>query len=277
MAIVINKDKKLNKYMQDFTRIIPKHHYEEWPQKLGQMNELFQQAEYQTVKKGIREAAIIQINPDNLEIFLEKTNKDRLLFTPLRKTALHSGFKTLVESVKPNEPFLWQGCLTKNYKDSQLFKEGYFKSDHQVVGQMLGYPDCCIAYFQRTFPIDPCPIWVDLEGNLTGFPEGNGMLRYFGTLIVAHLSCSPTCQETKKIGKVWFQIMQEINKDLAKELYRLLAGPMVWNSYHGILQVETPYFVGLNNALYILKKPRIINWQGQKRTLPKKSPLKKEG
>ncbi len=262
--------------MQDFTRIIPKHHHEEWPQKLGQIGELFQEIEYQTVKREIRKATIVQVNPDNLETFLEKTNRDRLLFTPLKKVGLHSGFKTLTESPKPNEPFSWQGCLTKNYKDGQLFKESYSKNDHQSIGKLLGYPDCCISYFIRTFPIDPCPIWVDLEGKVTGFPECNGMLRYFGPKIVTHLSCSPTCQETRKIGKVWFEIMQEINKDLAKEIYQLLAGPIVWNSYHGVLQVETPYFVGLNNAFYILKKPRIINWQGQKTvSSKKKNPLKK--
>jgi len=254
--------------MQDFTRIIPKHKFEEWPGKLGRMGELFHQAEYQMVEKKLRTAAIIQINPSNLQAFIEKINKDRLLFTPLKKIAISAGFSATTKPVEPEKPFLWLGCLTRTYKDSQRFKEADSKSDHRTVGRMLGYPDCCIDYFIRTFPIDPCPIWVDLHGKVTGYPEANGLLRYFGPIITAHLSCSPLCQATKEVGKTWFKVMQEIDKDLADELYNLLAGPITWNSYHGVVQVETPYFVGLNNSLFILKKPRVIIWRG-KREIPK--------
>ena len=246
--------------MQDFTRIIPKHKYEEWPDKLGRMSELFHQAEHQMVKKKLRKVAIVRLDPNNLQSFLEKINRDRLIFTPLKKESVSAGFSALSKPVEPGQPFIWQGCLTRTYKDSQKFKKADSKNDHQTIGQMLGYPDCCIDYFIRTFPIDPVPIWVDLKGKVRGFPECNGMLRYFGPRIVAHLSCSPLCQATKEIGKTWFKVMQEIDKDLANELYDLLASPITWDSYHGVVQIETPYFVGLNKALFILKKPRIIKW-----------------
>lgn len=260
---------KIKNTMQDFTRIIPKQNYEKWPGKLGLMAELFYQTEYQTVKKKFRTAGIIQINPNNLEVVMEKINKDHLIFTPFKKIGISFGFTAVAGPVESNQPFNWQGCLTRTHKDGQKFKEAFLKSDHQTIGRMLGYPECCINYFIRSFPIDPCPIWVDLEGKIKGFPECNGMLRYFGPKIVAHLSCSPTCRETQKIGKIWFKTMQEINKNLANELYNLLAGPIIWNSYHGVVQIETPYFVGLNNVLFILKKPRIINWQAKKKPFKK--------
>ncbi len=250
--------------IQDFTRIIPKQNYEKWPGKLSLMVKLFNQTEYQIVKKKIRIAAIVELDPNNLQNFLEKVNKDRLIFTPLKKVAISTGFSANHISPEPNQPFLWKGCITRTYKDGQKFKEAYLKNDHRVIGRMLGYPECCIDYFIKNFPIDSCPIWVDLEGKVKGFPENNGMLRYFGPKIVAHLSCSPTCEATKEIGKTWFKLMQEIDNNLADELYKLLASPITWNSYHGVVQIETPYFVGLNSALFVLKKPRIIDWQAQK-------------
>jgi len=251
--------------IQDFTRIIPKQGYEEWPNKLCKMNELFRQVEYQMVKKNFRQAAIIQVDPNNLQFFLEKTNKDHLIFTPLKKISIsNNGFSALAKTPELGKPFMWTGCLTKNYQGGQQFKEAYFKNDHKIIGKMLGYPSCCIDYFIRAFPIDPCPIWIDLNGKAKGFPECNGMLRYFGVLMTAHLSCSPTCEATKEIGKTWFKLMQEIDNNLADELYKLLASPITWNSYHGVVQIETPYFVGLNSALFVLKKPRIIDWQAQK-------------
>jgi hypothetical protein len=158
------------------------------------------------------------------------------------------------------ERFLWQGCLTKNHKDGQKFKEAYLINDHLKIGQMLGYPECCIKYFIRSFPIDPVPIWLGTEGNITGYPEANGLLRYFGPRIVGHLPCSPTCLATQKIGKVWFETMKEIDKKLAEEMYDLLASPTIWNSYHGIVEIKTRYFIGLTNGLPLLKKPRIIDW-----------------
>ena len=259
--------------MQDFTRIIPKHKYEEWPGKLGRMSELFSQAEYQMVKKNFRTAAIVRLDPNNLQAILEKANKDRLILTLLKKQSISAGFSATIKPAEQGQPFIWSGCLTRTYKDGQKFKQADSKNDHQTIGRMLGYPDCCIDYFIRTFPIDPVPVWVELKGKVRGFPECNGMLRYFGPKIVAHLSCSPLCQATKEIGKTWFKVMQEIDKDLANELYELLAGPITWDSYHGVVQIETPYFVGLNNALFILKKPRIINWAAIKE---KQKPLAKK-
>jgi len=255
--------------IQNFTRIMPKHGHQEWLEKLGQMNELCLEAEYQMVKKGFRAAAIIYVDPQNLKTVLEKINKDRLIITPLKKIASMTGFSILGESPEIGHPFLWGSCLTRTYQDSQKFKEANLKNDHRTVGRMLGYPDCCIDYFIRTFPIDPCPIWVDLDGKVKGYPETNGMLRYFGAKIVAHFSCSPVCQATREIGKIWFKVMQDINKDLANELYKLLADPITWNSYHGVVQIETPYFVGLNNSLFLLKKPRIIIWQSKQELIKK--------
>jgi len=257
--------------IQNFIRIMPKQGHQEWLEKLGQMNELVLGAEYQMVKKGFRAAAILYIDPQNLQSVLEKTNKDRLILTPLKKIASMTGFSILCKPPEDGQPFLWESCLTRTYQDGQKFKEANLKNDHRIVGRMLGYPDCCIDYFIRTFPIDTCPIWVDLNGKVKGYPENNGMLRYFGPKIVAHLSCSPTCQATKEIGKTWFKVMQEINKDLANELYKLLSGPITWNSYHGVVQIETPYFVGLNNSLFLLKKPRIIIWQSKQEIAKKKT------
>ncbi len=247
--------------MKDFTKIIPKQGQEEWPNKLGLMGALFHQAEYQMVKNKFRQAAIINVDHNNLPAILEQANKDGLLLTPLNKIAITDRFTAITQSPGPGEPFIWRSCITRTRKDGEKFKQADAEHNHRIVGQMLGYPECCIDYFIQTFPIDHCPIWVDLRGSVSGYPECNGMLRYFGPKITAHLSCSPACKATKEIGKVWLKTMQGINKDLADELYRLLASPITWDSYHGVVQIETPYFIGLNNALFILKKPRIINWR----------------
>jgi hypothetical protein len=64
------------------------------------------------------------------------------------------------------------------------------------------------------------------------------------------------------MGQKWLEVMKKIDKELTKEFYNLLMGPMVWNSYHGVVQVDTPYFIGLTHTFPYLEKPRIIEYQG---------------
>jgi len=267
--------------MQSFSRIIPKQGHEDWPLKLGKMRDLYQETEYQTVKKDIRRAAIIPLHPENLDKLLEKFRKDGLIFVPIYKVKRSESFSFKIEIAKGGEPFYWMGYLVKSEKDATILKKASKKHDHRIIGQMLGYPECCIKYFIKNFPVNYDPIWVDLDGDIKGDPECNGMLRYFGPKIVPHYSCSPTCEATKKIGEIWLKIMREIDKNLTKEMYDLLTGPMTWNSYHGVIQVETPYFIGVVNSFPFAEKPKIINWEARKQkekstSLKSKSSKKKK-
>jgi hypothetical protein len=249
-------------FVSPFVRILPKKGYEEWILKLSKMAFLFHEAEYQMVKEGYRKAAVIHISQENLGAMLEKINKDKLVFTPILTSGYYQGFAHKHKPPKPGEPFFWYGSLTKTYEDGQRFKKAELERDHKTIGLLLGYPECCIRYFIKNFPINYDPIWIDKKGKVSGYPECNQMLRYFGARITSHLSCSPKCKETKKVGEKWIKVMEKIDKDLTKELYQILAGPMTWNSYHGVAQVETPQFIGLTHTFPILEKPRIIEWKG---------------
>lgn len=248
--------------MKDFVRVIPKKGFENWSEKLTKMGSLFHVAEYQTVKEEIRDAATLHVDQNNLQEIMGRLNRDELKFTPLRKSGYYQGFAHSHKAVESGDPFYWYGCLTRTQKDADIFKKADLAGDHNTIGRMLGFPECCRKYFSASFPnISYDPVWVGREGELSGFPECNNMLRYFGARITSHLSCSPTCQKTKEIGKIWFEIMKKKDVKLAEELYGLLAGEMTWNSYHDVAQVDTPYFLGLTHTFVYVEKPRIIHWQ----------------
>ncbi len=261
-------------FISSFVRIMPKQGHEEWMAKLGQIGIMFHETEYQMVKQGYRRAAIIHINPDNLEQMLEKINKDKLVYTPILKSGCYEGFAHKHKPVVPGEPFYWYGSLTQTYEDGQKFKKAENEGNHKTIGSLLGYPECCSEYFTKNFPINYDPIWLDKEGKVTGYPECNQMLRYFGIRITSHLSCSPTCEATKKIGQIWLKVMKGIDKDVTETLYDLLATKLTWNSYHGVVQVETPYFIGLTQTFPLLEKARIIEWKGKVKTSRQKSRVK---
>lgn len=251
--------------VSNFLRIIPKQGCEDWMIKLNEMSRLVIEAEYQMVKKGYRPAATVHVYPEMLDQQLQRFNKDGLIFTPLRKAGYAQGYLHSHKPVKPGEPFYWYGCLTRTKEDGEKFKKADLigingRPDHITIGKMLGFPECCCKYFDKNFPKNYDTVWLGREGKVKGYPECNVLLRYFGARIIHHLSCSPTCKESKKIGQIWLEVMREIDKNLTEEIYDLLAGPIIWDSYHGVVQVETPYFVGLTHTFPFLKKPRVIKW-----------------
>mgnify|MGYP001612796839 CR=1 FL=1 len=252
--------------MKDFVtphiRIMPKLGQEIWIQKLAAMNRLHHNTEYETVKYGIRKAAIIHVDQYNLDELLTKFNRDGLVYTPILKSGIYQGYSHCHKPVGPNDPFFWYGSVTKTYEEGQKFKEAELKSDHLTIGTLLGFPECCINYFIKWFPKNYDPIWADRNGAVVGYPECNQMFRYFGARITTHFSCSPNCKKTREVGKKWFEIMKKIDKNTSADLYQLLIEPVVWNSYHGVVQTENKYFVGVTQSFPYIKKPRIIKWIG---------------
>ncbi len=243
-----------------FVRVLEKQGHEGWKKNLSEMAGLFHKAEYEMVKRGHRTAAIIHINENNYLEMTEKMNKDGLVFTPFLKSGYYQGFSHQHKPVKEGEPYYWYGSLTRTNKEGEIFKEANKKSDHMAYGKFLGYPECCSEYFVNNFSSNYDPIWLNKEGNIDGYPEANQMLRYFGARITSHFSCSPTCKKTKEVGEIWFEVMKSINEKTALELYKLLSEKIEWNSYHGVVSVETPYFVGVTHTYPLIEKPRVLKW-----------------
>ena len=258
MEIVIKEEKKMPK---GFTRLVYKQGCEEWENRIARISQVCNVAEVEMVVQDKRRAATIHISQDNLDSILPKLNSKGLIFTPLRKSGYYVGFSHTHKQVLPGDPFYWYGCVTRNYEDGQVFLKADKDGNHNAIAEMLAFPACCGEYFTREFPKNYDPVWTDLEGDVEGYPECNNMLRYFGIRAVWHFSCSPKCEETCIIAQKWKEIMEGIDKDAVKDLYSLLSGEITWNSYHGVVEVETPYFVGVTHT-FPFDKPRIIRWRG---------------
>jgi len=248
-----------------FVRVLEKQGHEGWRDRLAKMSGLFHKAEYETVRQGRRPAAIIHVDERNYLEMSDKINRDELVFTPFLRSGYYEGFSHQHKPVKPGEPYYWYGSLTRTHKEGIEFKEANTRNDHMAYGKFLGYPKCCAKYFVENFPSNYDPIWLDREGEVSGYAAANQMLRYFGARITSHFSCSPTCEKTKKVGQVWLDVMEGIDPELTAELYKLLSGKMTWSSYHGVVEVETPYFVGVTHTYPLIEKPRNLRWLPNKK------------
>lgn len=247
--------------VKDFTRIIWKKGKENVSQPLAMASKLFHDCEYQTVVEGQRQATTTHVTPENLPQILGKLNRDGLIFTPCKRSGFYQGFAHKHKEVKPGEPFFWFGCITKTVEAGEEFKEAEKIGDHSVMGKMLGYPECCVDYFKENFPKNYDPVWLNDDNIPDGEPVANILLRYFGIRIVSHLVCSPYCEPSLGIGRERVEFMRRADPESTDWLLEFLSSPMTWNSYHGVVEVDTPNFLGLTHTYPIMDKPRIIAWR----------------
>ncbi len=247
-------------HVSDFRRLMPKQYNEDWILLAKEFDFLFQSALIDTVEKGFREVGIIFFHENNYEEVAEKLNKKNLFFTPLDKSFCSDNIlRDYSQEQTAFEPRYWKGCVTRDYKTAEIFKSNFKKEKHKILGRMLGYPDCCTSYFEKNYKKNSDPIWSGKKRDVFGYPECNNLLHYFGIKIVPHFTCSPDCEKSKSMGGVWFDLMKELKQKEAKKLYEILSTEMTWDSYHGVVQVETPYFLGVSSTFPFLRK-KIINW-----------------
>ena len=242
-----------------FTRTILKHGKPDISEQVSKASRLFGKIEYQTVLQGQRKATTDHLYLDNLKEKIDKFNRDGLVFTPCQRSGFYQGFAHKHKEVKPGEPYYWFGAVTRTVEDGLIFKEAEAKNDSQTIGGLLGYPECCTKYFSKTFSGNYDPVWCG-HSDVVGEPEINILLRYFGIRIVSHLPCSPYCEGTLKIARERVDIANKIDPETTEWVLEYLSSPMTWNSYHGVVEVDTPDFLGLTHTYPFMDKPRIIIW-----------------
>lgn len=269
--------------IKHFTRIIWRtpDDRDTWAPRLQRISRAYGAAEYEMVRRGYRRAATYHVDIRNFGEFIERIQRDGLYFFPIAKSAYYQGFSHYHVPPKPGEPFYWYGALVRDPEDGKLFREASRKQDgHIVIGELLGYPRCCTEFFQEVWSqgyYDPLwqaaendgdPVlernkWLGIEDRYViyipdAYPEAIQELRYFGIRITSHLPHSHRCKETRKVGRRWLEVIGDIDAEAARWLRKILESPIVWDSFHGVAQVHTPWFIGLTHTFPYLDKRRII-------------------
>ena len=260
--------KKIALGIRPFTRIVWKSKEAKtlWAPRLNAISALYNNAEWETLIGGSRRAATIQITLDSLFEDTERIALNSLIFLPIAKSACYSGFSHRHIPPKPGESFHVYGVIARNKEDAIAFRKVSNDPEkvHYILGEMLGYPKCCIEAFNERWKggsIDP--IWEAALATKERKIEKNGyrriislkpsiycnqMLRYFGARITSHLPCSFDCNETERIGKKWAKKMREIDKEAFSWLKELLTLPLRWDAYRGILEVQNKLFLGVTTT-----------------------------
>jgi hypothetical protein len=228
------------------------------------------------VEKKHREAATIHYGQNELEARQAELKKKGLVFTPLKWVKSQQGFAHYHVATHRDDPeAMCYGVVTRSQKEGECFflasESG--RTDHETIGKMLGFPDCCRQFFKETF----CrgyqdTIWQQAlntkgasvvrtqmvkgstvhEITLKGYPECVAHQRYWGVRVGFHLPCSYTCEATREWAQIWLTEQSKIDPTVAQDTLDILSLPATWAAYQGAAKIYTPHYECITNSVSCL-------------------------
>lgn len=239
-----------------------------WAKKIELVSKTIGEVEVLMVERGYRDASTCHMNKNDINEKIRELNSRGMLFTPIQWVKKYQGFSHNHVYTDENDPSaICYGVITRNKKAGETFRDANIgqRSDHEVLGQLLGYPSCCRKFFSKLWDngyIDT--IWhqalntgykakTGKNGNhsisLKGYPECVALQRYWGVRVSFHLPCSFTCEETKKLAAVYFDQINSIDKNAASALMEILSLPAYWDAHRGVAVVTTPHYTGMTSSV----------------------------
>jgi len=243
---------------------------ETWEPRMARISKLYNDAELATVLAGMRRVYVYHVNSDGFDRSYEFLRKNNLVYFPTNKSGIYQGFSHKHMPVEQGKPYMLYGAAVKadDLEAGELFTEYSLSTptNHSGIGRLLGYPECCIKFFESDWgkkSVDPIfeaalntkgakKDSEDLEDATTVevacHPYCNNMFRYFGGRITPHLTHSLQCEATIKWGEEWIEIMKQIDPEATRWVIELLSMPLTWNCLKGVAIIDTPIFRGVTNS-----------------------------
>lgn len=262
---------------------------DEWAELLDTMSKAKTFAEWYSVLDPdcARDAAIIHINNYNREKWLRRLGEHDLHYRDIRYSKPYGGFSHKFFPTDEHDPERLTYAvigqteeIVEEMKDAEL--NGGRHARHDIVGQHLGFPDCCRSFFNDEWvgegdtyqqrKIDPMYEITCNSGNAERIdgdphtlqvmdpnPGANVLWRYFGWSFVTHLPCSWDCEASIEIARNRYRIMAENGyEDAANALYHWLSSPHTWDGLHGICNVRNQYMTAESTTSSYWEKKTIV-------------------
>ena len=135
---------------------------------------------------------------------------------------------------------LYHVYISKDKNKAKFLKLLESRNDDKAVGQILGYPKCCIDFFiknkekQQKLQNDYIlPALNSSEG--LEFPfYNNYAARYFDITLLSHFPHSFHCENSIKIAKNNLECIKKYSEELANKFQMMLKCPVLYTENNGI-------------------------------------------
>lgn len=151
MADLAFADNRLDFVLPDFTRVawVSDELREVWQPKVFRISEALAEIEWRSVLEEVRRCALTVVAADQL---IEKAGvwaEHGLSGLPLQVHGLANQYAATSVPTKPGEPFAYRIVIGRPADVAEL-KRAYDAAADVSMGKLLGYPDCCQAFFRDT-------------------------------------------------------------------------------------------------------------------------------
>ena len=248
--------KRLPFRMADFTRYswVSEDARAVWEKRIDQIVNAWSEIEWLAVSEGIRKCALRLIAPDLFVEFANNMAIHGLAAIPVSiQSAGTQPYYNTVSAYQAGKPFNYHIVIGR-LEDAAQFKVAYEFNNQEEMGELLGYPECCRRFFQKT--------WIDEQFIDTTWPmafnttkpkidsstievegpnETNILLRWLGVRTVPHLPCSFHCHSTVEKAKEFISLGRRNSYTIEMDwLTEMLSWPVEWSALHGIAEIKTP-------------------------------------
>lgn len=231
--------------MPDFARII--WHSADaravWGPRLSEVSQAWVGIERWSVVEGVRAACLTSVEPEALPEQSAWAAAHGLILLPLVRTGSAS-YSATPKSVRANEPWNYR-CVLTRVEHLPRWTAAWAVSDNGTIGQLLGYPRCCVEAFEREWvqggSIDTTWATADGQSDVSGPLEANILLRWVGVRAVPHLPCSFACEASAAMGRKLLAVGRKYGAaEQVEWLEEMLQWPVEWSALHGIAEIRTP-------------------------------------
>lgn len=218
---------------------------DKWDPIFRACSSLFTILEKEAVRAGIKKATIQTVHPSELEIITHNWMRDDFMVVPLEKVQATNTYQSSGGTCDINKPWNYKVAIGR-YTDMREIAYLYKENNTYKIGDLLGYPDCCIEFFEKTWVNEK---WIDTSlpmalgttDVLDWSPFCNILLRWMGLRLVSHLPCSFHCVDTMAIGRSYMQLAYDLgHRTTIEALHDILSWPVEWSGLHGIGLITTP-------------------------------------
>ncbi len=197
---------------------------------------------------GIKKAARLDANEIEIEKIKGFCNKNSLYLEVSDFKAIKiadegkGGYSNIVTRVPINHSNdgLYHVYISKDKNKAKFLKLLESRNDDKAVGQILGYPKCCIDFFiknkekQQKIQNDYIlPALSNSDGYEFPF-YNNYAARYFDVTLLSHFPHSFHCKDSIKIAKTNLECIKKYSEELANKFQMMLKCPVLYTENNGV-------------------------------------------
>lgn len=221
-----------------------------WAPRFAQVSQAFTHIEVLTVAAGHRDACIVTWAEEDVSRLTAECVEQGLVAVPLGRVANRTGYASRHEDPKPGQRSAQRTVITRPAQ-AKAFVEAYATNSHDVMGRMLGYPECCRRFFEQVWVRDKV---IDTTYAQTGSQEpivavlrplrgANVLHRWVGCRPVAHLPCGFSCDATQAVADLFADTARRSGLGWwAEAIDDMTSWPVEWSALHGIAEVKTAVY-----------------------------------